>query len=107
SSNPPIVARAQSHGSRTAIVDADGAHTYEKLNSASLGVAAQLLSGRADLDEARVAFLVPPGFAHVAAQWGIWRAGGLAVPLPMASPAPDLEYLIRDSDSSVVVCDPP
>jgi malonyl-CoA/methylmalonyl-CoA synthetase len=105
-SNPPIVARAQLHGGRTAIVDADGAHTYEKLNAASLGVARQLLSGKADLDETRVAFLVPPGFAHVAVQWGIWRAGGLAVPLPMASPAPDLEYLIRDSDSAIVVCDP-
>jgi malonyl-CoA/methylmalonyl-CoA synthetase len=106
SSNPPIVARARLHSTRTAIVDAGGAHTYEKLNSASLGVAARLLSGRADLDETRVAFLVPPGFAHVAVQWGIWRAGGLAVPLPMASPAPDLEFLIRDSDSAIVACDP-
>src|SRR5204863_4537559 len=32
--------------------------------------------------------------------------GGLAVPLPVASPAPDLEYLIRDSGSAIVVCDP-
>jgi malonyl-CoA/methylmalonyl-CoA synthetase len=105
SSNPPIVARAQLHGARTAIVDADGSHTYEKLSSASRGVAARLLSGRADLDETRVAFLVSPSFGHVALQWGIWRAGGLAVPLPVASPAPDLEYLIRDSDSAIVVCD--
>jgi malonyl-CoA/methylmalonyl-CoA synthetase len=105
SSNPLIVARAELHGSRTAIVDADGTHTYEKLNAASLAVAAHLLNGAADLAETRVAFLVSPGFAHVAVQWGIWRAGGLAVPLPIASPASDLEYLIRDSDSAVVICE--
>jgi malonyl-CoA/methylmalonyl-CoA synthetase len=105
SPNPPIAARAQLHGARTAIVDADGSHTYEQLSSASHAVAARLLSGRADLDETRVAFLVSPGFGHVALQWGIWRAGGLAVPLPVASPAPDLEYLIRDSESAIVVCD--
>jgi malonyl-CoA/methylmalonyl-CoA synthetase len=105
SSNPPLVARAQLHGIRTALVDTGGAHTYEKLNAASFGVAVRLLNGKSDLDEARVAFLVAPGFDHVAVLWGVWRAGGLAVPLPMASPGPDLEYLIRDSDSAIVVCD--
>lgn len=104
-SNLPIVARAALHGARTAIVDADGSQSYEHLASASLGVATRLLRGRADLDETRVAFLVSPSFSHVALQWGIWRAGGVAVPLPVASPTPDLEYLIRDSDSAIVVCD--
>ena len=33
------------------------------------------------LQERPVAFLVPPGFHYVAVQWGIWRAGGIAVPL--------------------------
>src|SRR5256885_13269922 len=39
-----------------------------------------LLAGRDDLAEARVAFLAPPGFHHVAIQWGIWRASGIAIP---------------------------
>ena len=38
-------------------------------------------------------------------QWGIWRAGGVAVPLPPGSPTPELEYLIDDSRASMVVCD--
>ena len=30
-------------------------------------------------------FLLTPGFPWVAVQWGIWRAGGVAVPLPLNS----------------------
>ena len=58
-----------------------------------------------DLNEARVAFLVTPGFDYVAVQWGIWRAGGIAVPLPMSHPPAELEYLIRDSEASIVIAD--
>ncbi len=77
------------------------------LRRASAVVSERLRRGRADLDEARVAFFVTPGFDHVAIQWGIWRAGGVAVPLPLTYPAPELEYLIRDADASVLVVDPP
>jgi malonyl-CoA/methylmalonyl-CoA synthetase len=68
-------------------------------------VAAHLLAGANDLEERRVAFLVTPSFDHVAIQWGIWRAGGIAVPLPMTHPAAELEYLIRDADASMVIGD--
>jgi malonyl-CoA/methylmalonyl-CoA synthetase len=64
-----------------------------------------LLDGRSDLNEARIAFLVTPGFEWVAMQWGIWRAGGIAVPLPMSHPPAELDYLIRDSEASVVIAD--
>jgi malonyl-CoA/methylmalonyl-CoA synthetase len=103
---PPIVARAALHGARTAIIDAHGSYTYRQLDTASSRIAARLLDGRSDLNEERVAFLVPPSFHHVAVQWGIWRSGGIGVPLPISSPAPDLEYLVQDSGSSIVVCDP-
>jgi malonyl-CoA/methylmalonyl-CoA synthetase len=103
---PPIVARAALHGARTAIIDPQGTYSYLQLNAASSRIAAHLLGGRSDLHEARVAFLVPPSFHHVAVQWGIWRSGGVGLPLPITSPAPDLEYLVRDSGSSIVVCDP-
>lgn len=63
------------------------------------------MADRADLDEARVAFLIAPSFDHIAVQWGIWRAGGIGVPLPMGSPASDVDYFVRDADASAVVCD--
>jgi malonyl-CoA/methylmalonyl-CoA synthetase len=102
---PPIVARACAHGGGVAILDRKGRYTYEQLERASASVAVRLLDLRADLEEARVAFLVTPGFDHVAIQWGIWRAGGIAVPLPMSHPPAELDYLIRDADASIVIAD--
>ena len=92
--------------SRRAIVATEGEFTYEQLDDASRRVAAALLNGRDDLEQARVAFLVPPSFAHAAAQRGIWRAGGVAVPLAMSHPPAELEYVIRDSGAAIVVADP-
>jgi len=98
-----LVARAEAHADRTAIIAPEGTYTYGALLEASERVAAALSAGAADLEEARVAFLVPPGFHHVAVQWGIWRAGGIAVPLAVSHPPPELEYVIHDADARLVV----
>jgi malonyl-CoA/methylmalonyl-CoA synthetase len=102
---PPIVARASAYGTRVAIRDRTGVFTYDELLRASACTATEVLDGRHDLDEARVAFLVTPGFDYVATQWAIWRAGGIAVPLPIAHPPAELEHLIRDSKSSTLIAD--
>jgi malonyl-CoA/methylmalonyl-CoA synthetase len=65
-----------------------------------------LLDGKDDLKEERVAFLTPRGFDYAALQWGIWRAGGIAVPLGEMHPVSELEYLIGDSAASIVVAHP-
>ncbi len=54
-----------------AVVDTQGAFTYNDLVGASSRVTTTLLNGRLDLQEERVAFLVTPGFPWVAVQWGI------------------------------------
>ena len=102
----PIVARALSHQGRTAVVAAEGTFTYRDLIEASERVAACLLNGRADLVEARVAFLVPAGWHYVATQWGIWRAGGVAVPLATSHPPAELEHVIQDAEPEIVVAHP-
>ncbi|MDP6442925.1 MAG: acyl-CoA synthetase [Pirellulaceae bacterium] len=86
----------------TAIVDATGEHGYTELLDASARVAAQLLGDKDDLAEARVAFLVSPGFEYAATQWGIWRAGGVAVPLGLNHPPPELAYALDDADVAAV-----
>jgi malonyl-CoA/methylmalonyl-CoA synthetase len=116
-----LFVHAQRHGGRTAVLDSQGAFTYRDLLDASARAATALLAGRVtcqvtgeatgevtgegDLREERVAFLVEPGFPWVAAQWGIWRAGGVAVPLPLNSTKPELEYLIDDAEASTLVFD--
>ncbi len=101
----PLVARAERPGKRIAVVGSEGSYTYGDLLDASSRVASALLAGRADLQEERVAFLVTPGFLWVAMQWGIWRAGGVAVPLPLNSPRSELEYFIDDTKASMLVFD--
>jgi malonyl-CoA/methylmalonyl-CoA synthetase len=91
---------------RTAIVASDGTFTYDQLDEASRRVAGALLGDNADLNQTRVAFFVPPSFAYAAVQRGIWRAGGVAVPLAISHPPAELDYVIRDSGASLVVSDP-
>ena len=101
----PLIARADAAPYRPAVTDLQGEFTYALLSDTSARVAACLLGERPDLEEARVAFLIPPGFDHLAVQWGIWRAGGIAVPLATSHPASELEYVIADSGASIVVGD--
>jgi malonyl-CoA/methylmalonyl-CoA synthetase len=92
--------------SRTAIIAADGTYTYDQLDEASRRVAGALLGDNDDLRQTRVAFLVAPSFAYAAVQRGIWRAGGVAVPLAVSHPPAELEYVIKDAGASVVVAGP-
>src|SRR3970040_1776836 len=90
---------------RTAVIAADGTFTYDDLDDASRRVAGALLADNEDLNQGRVAFLVPPSFGYAAVQRGIWRAGGVAVPLAVSHPPAELEYVIRDSGAALVVGD--
>ncbi len=101
-----LTERAPLHGRRVALVGVDGRHSYAELLDASRQVAAALLEGRRDgLAGDRVAYFVPPSCAHVAVQWGIWLAGGVAVPLCLQHPADELRHVVDDSGASAVVVD--
>jgi malonyl-CoA/methylmalonyl-CoA synthetase len=102
----PLFDRARAHHDRTAIVADEGMYTYADLLAAAEVVATRLLAGRADLEGGRVCFLVPPGWVYVAVQWGIWRAGGVAVPLAPSHPTAELAYVIEDAEPSAVVVHP-
>ena len=102
----PLIGRAAVHGDRTAVVDDTGVYSYRALLESSARAASVLLAGAADLGEARVAFLAPPGFEYVAVQWGIWRAGGVAVPFAVSHPEAELEYTVDDADAAIVVAHP-
>lgn len=91
---------------KIAVIDSLGSHTYGELLRESAAVAAYLLDGKKDLNEAPVAFMVSPGFDYVAVQWGIWRAGGIAVPLCISYPFPSLQYVVEDTDAKSIVYGP-
>ncbi len=101
-----LIERARRAAGRTAVVAPEGQFSYADLLDASDRATRVLLGGRPDLDEARVAFLAPGGWHYVVALWGIWRAGGMAVPLKMSAPAPQIEYVIDDSKADTVIAYP-
>ena len=105
-SNLPLLRRAENHADRVAIVDEEGTHTYGDLLVASRKVSSSLLRGRADLCEVRIAFMVPPRFEYPVTQWGIWRAGGVAVPLCVSHPRREIEQVVQDIEPDTIVYHP-
>ena len=98
-----LFSQASIYPNKSAIVDPSGTYTYSQLLTKSAQVASLLLDGRKDLNQDRVAFMVSPGFDYVAIQWGIWRAGGIAVPLCISYPLPSLKYVLDDTGAAKVV----
>ena len=98
-----LVQRAHEFLDRVAIKNDTESYTYQKLLNASQSIAVTLLSDQTDLQEARVAFLVKPGFDYTSIQWGIWRAGGIAVPLCEKHPYTSIRYVIDDTQATTVI----
>jgi malonyl-CoA/methylmalonyl-CoA synthetase len=101
-----IIASALAHASSAAVVEGARSWTYQQLLDHSAYFAVELLNGQTDLYEERVAFMVDPGFDYVKVQWAIWRAGGIAVPLCLTHPLPSLQYVLEDTEASIIVVSP-
>lgn len=91
---------------KTAIQSEGKSYSYNELHGASRHFAHHLLNHQTDLNETRVAYMVNPGFDYVRVQWGIWLAGGVAVPLCLSYPLASLRYTIENSGSSIIVVSP-
>jgi malonyl-CoA/methylmalonyl-CoA synthetase len=96
--------RAQQFANRVAISDQEKSYTYQDILDRSAKIAATLLGEANDLNEAPVCFLLAPGFDYVATQWGIWRAGGIAVPMGLSHPVPELQYILEMTKTTTLVC---
>ncbi len=59
-----------------------------------------------DLNGARVAFLVDRGPGWIATLWGIWRAGGVAVPLSAKHVAREINHLLHDAGCTILISPP-
>ncbi len=97
-----LFSNAANAGNTTAILSNEKLYTYNELLNASKAFAGILLQNKNDLHESRVCFMVTPGFDYVKVQWAIWQAGGIAVPLCLSHPLPSLQYVIEDTEATVV-----
>lgn len=110
-SQKPVFTRAPAFGDRLAIIDSDGRHSYEQLYDSSLALANRIscalnvdfggLGGR------RISFLCANDASYTVAQWATWMSGGTAVPLYRKHPLSELEYIISDSQSSLLLAGHP
>ena len=98
-----LIERAKSHGSAIAVRNGSEEYSYDDLLARSESIASVLLGNLDDLEEARIAYLLPAGPNYIAVQWGIWRAGGIAVPLSLSATERELEYTLSDSQTYCVV----
>ncbi|XP_029284399.1 LOW QUALITY PROTEIN: acyl-CoA synthetase family member 3, mitochondrial [Cottoperca gobio] len=107
----PVFTRARAFGDKLAIIDSSGSHSYKQLYCSSLGLAgrisAALNSDFGDLEGKRISFLCANDASYTVAQWAAWMSGGTAVPLYQKHPESELEYIISDSQSSLLVAGHP
>ena len=99
-----IVTRASRFLQNTAVYCRNREFTYSDLLYHSNDIKEKLLQGRKDLEGERVAFLSPQAYEFLPMQWGIWQAGGIAVPLCLQHPPPEWEYILNDSAPIAIVC---
>ena len=92
--------------SRIALVDDDGQATYHDVNTRIEKFATGLLVRRHDLNEERVAFIIPASLDYVTVMHGIWRAGGIAIPLNAASAEDELEHYLTNASVTRVIANP-
>jgi malonyl-CoA/methylmalonyl-CoA synthetase len=92
------IERAFQHASRVAFRSPSETFTYAQLLDHSASIARALLDGKPDLpdlNEERIAFLLPAGMPYAETLWGIWRAGGVGVPLSAVAKQGELEHVLR------------
>ncbi|PCH61739.1 MAG: long-chain fatty acid--CoA ligase [SAR86 cluster bacterium] len=79
---------------KTALVEGEVEHSYAQVNNRIDRFATGLLNGKADLAEERIAFFMPASLDYVTTMHGIWRAGGIAIPLNVASAVAELDHYL-------------
>ena len=91
---------------KTALIEKDTHVSYSDLNDRINRLATGLLGDNKDLQEERIAFLIPGSLDYVTMLFGVWRAGGIAVPLNVSSAVPELEHALSCAGVSRVIANP-
>ena len=96
--------RAESFGNRIAIEHEGNCFSYNELVNRSNLIASFLLEkNKRDLNEERIAFLLDPDINYITTLWGIWKAGGVAVPLSLSAKKEELIHYLSDTDAKLLI----
>ena len=97
--------KLRSGNHKVALVFRGGESTYADLDRCINQFASGLLGDQTDLEEQRVAFIMPASLDYVTALVGIWKAGGIAVPLSVTAAMPELEHALSSAGVSRLIAD--
>ena len=102
---PATISRAQRFSDSDAVRVLGKTLSYGEVLERSSLVAARLLENCEDLAEEPVVFMAPAGGSYIAMLWGIWRAGGIAVPLNVHATLPEMQYCAETAGARVLLVD--
>ena len=92
--------------SKIALVEGESTFTYSEVDRRANLFASGLLSNTSDLNEERIAFFLPASINYVTVMHGVWRAGGIAVPLNVASAVMELEHYLSCASVTQLILSP-
>lgn len=96
--------QARLHPERIAVLDSQGAITYDRMNNLSAYLAEQILDHLGGMDRrGRVALLLPRARAFVVAQFAVLRAGCAIVPIDAEYPAERVQAILEDVGCALCV----
>jgi len=88
---------------RIAIESEGSEFSYAQLIERSDLIASFLLDEEKDLMEERIGFLMSPNVDYICTLWGIWKAGGVAVPLSLSAKKSELDHYISDCEIKMII----
>ena len=98
-----IFKNAERYADHVALRDETGSYTYKDIVKASNKTASALIGNNSDLKEQRIGFLIPPSFEYISILWGIWKAGGIGIPLSLSATESELMHYLEDSKVSLLI----
>lgn len=99
-----ILERTKEFKAETALVVEEKEITYSDLHLQSDLIASYLLNNKEDLYEEPIALLIEPDERYINALWGIWKAGGIAIPLSLSAKQDELEHFLSDTRAKRIIC---
>ena len=98
-----IFKQIDSFKERIAIESNNKQFSYSYLIEQSDFIASSLLDDKTDLMEEKIGLLINPDIEYISSLWGIWKAGGVAVPLSLSAKENELKHCIDDCDIKLIL----
>lgn len=99
----PLIQNSLKYGERIAVIDSDGSHTYGELYRSAV-LTAKRIKALTRVDSPLL-YMLPSGFDYLKVQWAIWLCSRIAVPVHIAHPKEEIDYLISDTGSDLLIYD--